>query len=256
MTSGDRARPGSSTRATSTPDLRPEPAFRHDALLYAGLDDFLTGSVAFVADGLANGEAVLVAVGSTKIEALRHALGDDAGSVMFVDISRLGRNPACIIPAWDRFVAEHVDVGRPARGIGEPVWRGRTPSELAECHRHELLLNLAFAHSPAWWLLCPYDTTTLGPELLEDAGSTHPHLHRAHQRSTSEQFPGVGALPSPFEGTLADPTGSVITESAFGAGPLDDIRGLVSRRAGFGGLSPDRAPKRDQRRDEEENWTV
>ncbi len=44
------------------------------------------------------------------------------------------------------------------RGIGEPVWAGRSQAELDECYLHESLLNVAFADRPSFQLLCPYDT--------------------------------------------------------------------------------------------------
>ncbi len=48
----------------------------------------------------------------------------------------LGSNPACIIPAWRRFLAEWAPDGRPVRGIGEPIWVGRSEAELTECQLH------------------------------------------------------------------------------------------------------------------------
>ena len=58
----------------------------------------------------------------------------------------IGRNPARIIPAWRRFVADHAtEDGGGMRGIGEPIWAERALDELAECQLHEWLLNLAFA---------------------------------------------------------------------------------------------------------------
>ena len=75
---------------------------------------------------------------------------------------RSGSNPARIIPAWQDFLAAHAE-RRSARCAGSASRSGRAgaPTELAECQRHEALLNVAFA-DPAFWLLCPYDTAALG----------------------------------------------------------------------------------------------
>ncbi|MGH9135732.1 MAG: MEDS domain-containing protein, partial [Acidimicrobiales bacterium] len=135
--------------------------FVHDLFLYADEDDFLAGTVPFVRGGLAAGEPVLVAVGAAKIGLLRDTLGDDADAVGFADMGEIGRNPAHIIPVWRQFVNQHASPRRRLRGIGEPVWPGRRPAELAECHRHETLLNVAFGDGPAWSLLCPYDAGAL-----------------------------------------------------------------------------------------------
>ena len=51
--------------------------------------------------------------------------------------------------------------------------RAQPPAELAECQRHEALLNLAFADSPGFRLLCPYDTAALEPDGVE-AALPHP----------------------------------------------------------------------------------
>jgi hypothetical protein len=73
----------------------------------------------FVREGLALDEPVMVALKGDRLEALRAALGEDARRVRLVDMARVGRNPARIIPAWQRFLDEHEGVS--ARGIGEPV---------------------------------------------------------------------------------------------------------------------------------------
>src|SRR5205085_3309388 len=136
-------------------------SFRHEALLYAGRDEFVDRVGAFVRDAMAADEPVLAVVDSEKIDLLRRALGGDAEGVFFADMHELGGNPARIIPAWREFVAAPATTGRRVRGVGEPIWPGRSEAELAECRRHESLLNLAFADGRSWWLVCPYDTEAL-----------------------------------------------------------------------------------------------
>ena len=72
-------------------------------------------------------------VGAEKIALLRTELGSDAAEVLFTDMAEVGSNPARIIPAWRAFVDEHG--GRPVRGIGEPIWAGRTPAERSRSRR-------------------------------------------------------------------------------------------------------------------------
>ena len=62
----------------------------------------------------------------------------------------------------------------PLRGIGEPIWADRSPAELVECQRHEALLNLAFAGTDGFRLLCPYDAARLDRDVIEEAERTHP----------------------------------------------------------------------------------
>ena len=85
----------------------------------------------------------------------------------------LGANPARIIPAWRQFLAARHQ-GGPVRGVGEPIWPGRRPAEMAEAVLHEGLLNVAFDDGPAWRLLCPYDAERLPADVIAEARRTHP----------------------------------------------------------------------------------
>ncbi len=218
---------------------RPKPitAFRHEALLYAGLDGFVEATVPFLRDAVSAGEPTLVIVDAAKIERLRAALGGDGAAVMFADMAEVGVNPARIIPAWREFLAQHASTGTPVRGIGEPVWRGRSPDELVECQRHESLLNVAFAGSPAWWLVCPYDTGALEATVIDEARRSHPFVMQggAHQESTA--YRGLQVEARPFDATLPEPPERP-AELAFGPGvvTLRTVRELVARHAAAAGL--------------------
>src|SRR3954470_14557436 len=131
--------------------------FEHEALMYSGPDEFLSGTAAFLRDGARAGEPMLVVVDAAKIAMLREELGDDAQAVQFADMADVGANPARIIPAWREVVDRHGGEGTPVRAIGEPIWPERSAAELAECRLHEALLNVAFNDDGGFRLLCPYD---------------------------------------------------------------------------------------------------
>jgi anti-sigma regulatory factor (Ser/Thr protein kinase) len=133
--------------------------FQHEVLVYSDPAEFLSVVVPFVEEGLEAGEPTLVAVGGPNTDLLQAELGADSEEVGFADMEAIGRNPARIVPFWGDFVEEHG--GRPVRGVGEPVWPGRSAAEVEECRRHEALLDVAFASSPAWSLLSPYDAGAL-----------------------------------------------------------------------------------------------
>jgi anti-sigma regulatory factor (Ser/Thr protein kinase) len=216
------------------------PAFGHRALLYADEDEFIEGALPFVRGALEGEEAVMVAVTRPRARALRGELGPDAELVRFVDMEQLGRNPARIIPAWRRFVDAHVSPTRAVRGIGEPVWPGRSAEELAECDRHESLLNLAFAGSPRWELLCPYDTSALEDPVLEGACRNHPQLHSAGALCESEDYLAPDRAPHPFNGELAEPDGTMFVEMHAGLQRLAVVRQMVATQASAAGLEPTR----------------
>lgn len=223
-------------RMTSTA-ARPGAAdgFRHEALLYAGEAEFVERAVSFIRAGLDAEEPILVVVGSRKIELLRGALDVDVDSVLFADMLEVGRNPARIIPAWRDFVSGHAGGGRRLRGIGEPVWAGRSPAELVECQRHESLLNLGFATTPAWWLLCPYDTAALDPQVIDEALRSHPLVMDGAGARRSVDYRGLQAAMAPFDAPLPEPPADSVRLD-FDAGPLAELRAVVARHAAGAGL--------------------
>ena len=205
--------------------------FRHEAFLYSGDEHFLAGADAFVRSALDADEAVLVAVVEPRATLLRDALGRDAERIGFLDMANVGRNPARIIPAWQDWVDRHASDARGFRGIGEPIWAGRTPSEVAECQIHEQLLNTAFDAGPGWWLLCPYDVAALPASVIESAHTSHPGIVADDTRSPSAGYrhavPGCRALAGE---PLEEPPGPVF-EFGFDLSSLGEVRDRVARFA-------------------------
>ena len=212
-------------------------SFQHEALLYAGEEGFLAGTVPFIRSAVAAGEPILVVVGARKIARLREALDPDAESVRFADMAAVGENPARIIPAWAEFVREHA--GRPVRGIGEPVGPDRRAAELVECHRHEALLNVAFADTPAFTLLCPYDTEQLDASVIAEAQCTHPYVRRGGVARESPRYGGVRAAAAPFAQPLPEPP-KAVAELPFDLRALSGLRTTVAMLARAAGMTPAR----------------
>jgi anti-sigma regulatory factor (Ser/Thr protein kinase) len=214
-------------------------AFHHEALFYAGDEGFLAGTLPFVRDSVWADEPVLVAVSKAKADALKHELGDEAEAVHFADMAELGRNPACIIPAWHEFVQAYGAGGRPLRGIGEPIWHGRSDAELTECHRHESLLNLAFENTPAFWLLCPYDKQALPDDVLDEALRTHPYIADPRESRRNEAYVPPELSNGPFEGELPSPA-EAPAELSFHRDRLRAVREFVTEWSGRRGLPEER----------------
>jgi anti-sigma regulatory factor (Ser/Thr protein kinase) len=207
--------------------------------MYAGLDEFVPTMGAFIRDAVAADEPILVVVGATKIAALREELDGDADAVLFADMADVGANPARIIPAWREFVDEHAGSGRSVRGIGEPIYPERGPAEMVECHRHESLLNLAFADAPGFWLVCPYDTEALDPTVIETAQHTHPYVFADRSARVSPLYAGLSAVAEPFGDPLPDPPPHA-DEFEVRLDALAALRRLVQRHAARAQLSAER----------------
>lgn len=213
---------------------RVQAEFRHEALIYDDGEEFLDGASSFLREGMEAGEPALVAVSHARRGPLETELGAEAVDVRFADMETLGRNPARIIPFWRQFVDECG--GRPARGIGEPVWPGREHHEIDECQRHESLLNVAFGGQPAWSLLCPYDGSALDEEVLGRIGESHQHVvggtpagrvagYLDQVDCFAGEFPGRPPLMDAFD---------------FSREGLSQVRGRVEGAASLIGLAADR----------------
>lgn len=208
---------------------RPQ-TFRHEAVFYAGPRGFVDRTAPFILEAVAEHEPILVVVDVKKIDMLRSQLGRAAEDVEFADMGAVGHNPARIIPAWHDFVDRWGDPHRRCRGIGEPIWAGRTPEELVECERHEALLNLAFDQGPPLWIACPYDILALDPAVVEEAHRTHPLVWDEDDHDVSDVFPGLAAVAGPFDRPLAEPDGPT-REIPFGLSDLSTVARAVERVA-------------------------
>jgi anti-sigma regulatory factor (Ser/Thr protein kinase) len=215
-----------------TTDTSSGAGFRHAAAFYDGAEGMRDLVAPFIATGLRAGEPVLVAELPQNVATLRAVLGADANRVVFVDMPEVGSNPARIIPVWREFVAAHA--GRAVRGVGEPIWAGRRPAELEECHLHEALLNLAFDGAAAFSLLCPYDVGSLPSEVLTRAMHTHPDLGAGARRAS---YGGHEHAALTFGRPLPEAP-SRARRVRFGPADLATVRTLVRSLGQGAGISP------------------
>jgi anti-sigma regulatory factor (Ser/Thr protein kinase) len=205
--------------------------FDHYALFYSDLDEYLAGTRAFIEAGLDRGERVLVSVPGAKLEPMRATLNGGAEQVEFWNMNELGRNPGRIIPA----VRDWFERGQGRRGrfIGEPIWPGRSTTEIVEATRHEALINLAFAGVPAT-ILCPYDTGRLERSVLSDAERTHPLLLRCGSECVSAKYTDPLVLWRAREWPLPAP---MHTPTRYPISPkLAELRDLTAGRLREAGL--------------------
>jgi anti-sigma regulatory factor (Ser/Thr protein kinase) len=207
--------------------------------------------VPFVREGVAEGEAVLVMLPSPNLAELQRALGPTAGAVQFADMRAVGRNPARILPIWQRFLDERGVGGRPVRGIGEPVWKGRSPDELVECQLHEALLDVAFPSDADISIVCPYNVEQLDPSAIDEARHSHPTLTQEGRMTASAEHAPLAAVarlrssdvaPAPPDAIsarfdrgsishLRDVTEAVARDASMPEGRVDDLVLAVSEIA-------------------------
>lgn len=210
----------------------------HEAFLYDGVDDFVADSVDYTTEGLDDSEHVVVAVVPEKIERLGNALGGRADRVTFIDMADAGRNPARVIQLWCDLVDAAELRGASVRGIGEPIWHGRTDAEIAEAQLHEALLNEAFRASRPLRLRCTYDVSRLAPDVVDAARRTHPVVDDGDTRDPSALFAPDVLVRQGFTAPLTAPE-SVGETVDYTVHELSALRHVAYDFARHSGAQPD-----------------
>jgi len=203
----------------------------HAALFYRGEAEYAGQITAFLQAGLARGEPALIALPGGRSRMIGARLDAMPGELALADMTKLGRNPARIIPEVRSFTDKHP--GQRVRYVGEPIWPGRSAAETCEATRHEALVNLAFAQAKAT-ILCPYDASGLAGSILADARRTHqePAASGATARTWRDNLPPacdrpLGPPPAEAEALAYDTN-------------LVPVRRLIERHARRAGLGEER----------------
>jgi anti-sigma regulatory factor (Ser/Thr protein kinase) len=210
-------------------------SFVHPALFYRDAEDYLSATVPFVVEGLAEGEPVAVVVPPPNLELLRDALATFENMIVFHDMSLVGRNPGRIIPGVLKAFADS-HPGRHVRVISEPVWPGRTEEEYPACAVHEALTNKAF-HEHGATVLCPYDVHQLRAEVLRDAEATHTLIVDDSGPRPSEHFHPEQII-AKYNRPLPGPPDCA--EHAEITGPVSHARKFAKEHALQAGFDPRR----------------
>lgn len=153
---------------------RARPLLEHSDFRYRTDDQFQTTMGGFLAEGLQRSEAGVAVTTSGNIELLRDRLGEDAGSVEFLDSSRFYSSPISAVETYRAMFESALEGGADwVRVVGEPVWAGRSDAEVRLWTRYESMLNLVFAAWPVSFV-CPYDERLVAPEIVRSAHLAHP----------------------------------------------------------------------------------
>lgn len=186
----------------------PDPRFLHDALFFSSPDELVAATVPFVQEGLAAGDAVVVAASPATADVVRRAVdGDERVLVVEREACYARRTPAAVT-AFRRLADELSAAGaRRVRVVGETDF-GRTERERLEWQRYEAVINDALRRWPLWGL-CVFDTTRLPESVLESVARTHPTVVAGPTRTPNPRFVDPAAylagLPVPVEPLQAGP---------------------------------------------------
>ena len=171
----------------------------HDALIYGTDEALMDALVPWLQEGLEHENGAVVATTAPHIDQFRDALGADEPSVSFVSADDLYVHPAQTIAPWQRVLSDAADAGVAYTRIVGEVAFGATPDLQTSWTRYESALNAVFEHSPAW-IVCPYDTRTLPPDVIDQAWRTHPTMWNS-TRHKSDRY----ELPARLLREIAEP---------------------------------------------------
>ena len=139
--------------------------------------------VPWLQEGRVQGNGAVVATTAPHIAQFREALGADGNSVSFLTAEDLYVQPVQTIAAWQRMLADAAAAGVAYTRIVGEVTFGTTPDTQTSWTRYESALNAVFERSPAW-IVCPYNSRVLPPDVIDQAPRTHPTVWNSTRRKS------------------------------------------------------------------------
>jgi anti-sigma regulatory factor (Ser/Thr protein kinase) len=212
--------------------------FAHQALLYDSRDAFLDAVMPFLRDGVAHGDAVILASPPEPREAVRHALTPaEAASVDVLAAGTHYARTAHALTRYQQLLSRHVRAGRRVRVVGEPppaTLRGREAGEA-------LLTDAAFnavCRFPGASVVCAYDERVVPPRLVASVRRSHSEVVEDGVRRTSPDYTDPHVLLG--EDRHGRPLPEPRAEVAELASPRDaaEVRAFVHDHARRAGLAP------------------
>jgi anti-sigma regulatory factor (Ser/Thr protein kinase) len=182
---------------------RPQHRYVHDALLYDSPGTLVDIAVPWLLDGLAAGDAAVVATSAGTADILRDAVDNDPRVHVLErgDVYR-ARTPTAITTFRGLAEQRAAEGVARVRVVGE-VDFGPTERDWLEWQRYESVINEALGGWPLWGL-CVFDTQRLPEPLLQSALHTHSHVVGADGRRVpnprfTEPSTYLRSLPVPSE---------------------------------------------------------
>jgi anti-sigma regulatory factor (Ser/Thr protein kinase) len=213
----------------------------HRALIADSDAGLVAGAAAFVRDGLAAEQPVVVACTQSTAALLRAALRDQPGIQWAQWSDVFGSGAAAAVTAVRRLADRHRPEGAPVvRVVLEPL-AGPDPETWREWQRYEAVLDHEVAEEPVL-TLCVIDTRRVPQPLVDAARATHPVLAgpdgvrpNADHVDPQDFLESLPVPPEPLEDT----------EPLLRADAVRDLRGLrreLAERAADAKLAPGSEP--------------
>jgi anti-sigma regulatory factor (Ser/Thr protein kinase) len=209
---------------------------RHEACMYKGTDEFLRLTLPWIREGLQAGDPIIAVAHRANADALREALGGDAGQVDLRASETWYLSPARSFSGFISFAAAHPDA-KCVRMIGEPIWPLDWETAVREYAHYEAVFNVIARDSPIW-ALCPYEVNELPDHVLDHAYSTHPYVMTASATSANDHFVEPDDYCAQLADAMSEPSGATSTIAVTA-----DLQGLctaIAEEAGGAGVEQHR----------------
>jgi anti-sigma regulatory factor (Ser/Thr protein kinase) len=201
--------------------------FSHDLLLHGSDAELVSGTRAFVQQGLASGGQVLVHSTEAQVALLRDELGSHPRLTYGLD-QDLYQSPTATLFRYQRALEE--SPAPTALWATGTVPLGDDRESQAAWARYESLVNEVL-RPYAFHGLCTYDTQTLPSHVIAAAKATHPHVGPAPQRRLSPEFQQPATfLTDPMAATPRPPSAEpTMSADVHGVHDLDRARRELRR---------------------------
>jgi anti-sigma regulatory factor (Ser/Thr protein kinase) len=147
------------------------PHLLHAALLFDSADELADAAVPFLADGLAAGEAAVLACREDDNARLAEAVGDDR--LLVLDREEIYTGCARALATYRRMVHRRVAAGAARIRLVCAVPLDQRPQQWDEWHCYEAVFNAAMGRMPLS-AVCAYDRREISSTMRNGIGQTHP----------------------------------------------------------------------------------
>lgn len=155
----------------STTRTTQHPLYRHEMGLYSSEAEFVDLLVPFARDGLAGGEAVVLAYDPVKTAALQRWL-PPSDTLAYVTDTAPYERPGAAIATWKRLINERLAAGVARVRIAGDVPHPGSGRPYAGWDRYESAIDAAWGELPTW-ARCLYDERSAPANVLRRAASCH-----------------------------------------------------------------------------------
>ena len=171
------------TTATIAPQL-----LEHRVLTYGSDEEFLAGTIPFLAEGIERSHCVLAITTATQTALLRDTLDDRAEHVEFEDWADWYRSPTEALSRYRAFVEQEFGAGAVwFQIVAEAAWSGESDAQIANWTRYESLVNVALTSAPVT-ITCTYDERSFPADVIAHAHQTHSVVVHGSDATPSAEY--------------------------------------------------------------------